>query len=73
LFPLFATPALPGVNLLSVSLTPGANLPPVWLMLVVHLDLKTPRIFEKILNNPEVILRSLEEDDSRKNLKQKIS
>jgi hypothetical protein len=39
-----------------------ANLPPV-----VHLDLQiSPRIFEKIRNDPNAIIRGLGEDDSRK-------
>jgi hypothetical protein len=39
---------------------PGGNLPPV-----VHLDLRiSPRIFEKIRNDPNVIVRSLGEGDS---------
>ncbi len=46
-----------GGNLSSVSLTPVANLPPVSL---VHLDLRiSPRIFEKIRNDPNVIIRGL--------------
>ncbi len=51
-----------------------ANLPLVSLIPVVHLDLQiSPRIFEKIRNDPNVIFRGLEEDGSRKNLKQPIS
>ncbi len=66
-----------------------ANLPPVSTTLavlvvnfsahvvvpVVHLDLQIfPRIFEKILNDPNAIIRGLWEDDSReKKQKQKIS
>ncbi len=42
-----------------------ANLPPVSLTLVVHLDLRiSPRIFEKIQNDPNVIIRGLGEGDS---------
>jgi hypothetical protein len=38
----------------------GGNLPPM-----VHLDLRiSPRIFEKIRNNPNVIIRGLGEGDS---------
>jgi hypothetical protein len=49
--------------LLPVSLTP-----------VVYLDLRiSPRIFEKIRNDPNVIIWGLGEGDSWKNLKQKIS
>jgi hypothetical protein len=41
------------------------NLPPVSLTPVVHLDLRiSPRIFEKILNDPNVIIRGLGEGDS---------
>ncbi len=54
-----------GGNLPPVSLTPAANLPPVSLTPVVHLDLQTsPRIFEKIRNDPNVIIRGLGEGDS---------
>jgi hypothetical protein len=57
-----------GANLPSVSTTPVvpvANLPPLSFLPVVHLDLrKSPRIFEKIRNDPYVIFRGLEEDDS---------
>jgi hypothetical protein len=50
LFPLFAT----GV------VDTGGKLTPVPLMLVVHLDLRiSQRIFEKILNDPNVIFRAL--------------
>jgi hypothetical protein len=47
----------------------GGNLPPVSLTLsltlVVHLDLRiSPRIFEKIRNDPNVIIRGLGEGDS---------
>jgi hypothetical protein len=50
-----------------VSLTPVANLPPVSLAPVVHLDLQiSPRIFEKIRNDPNVIIRGLGEGDSWK-------
>jgi hypothetical protein len=54
-----------GGNLPLVSLTPVANLPPVSLTPVVHLDLRTsPRIFEKIRKDPNVIIRGLGEGDS---------
>jgi hypothetical protein len=54
--------------LLPVSLIPVANLPPVSLTPVVHLDLRiSPRIFEKIQNDPNVIIRGLGEGDSWKN------
>ncbi len=54
-----------GGNLPPVSLTPVANLPPVLLTPVVHLDLEISlRIFEKIRNDPYVIIRGLGEDDS---------
>jgi hypothetical protein len=43
----------------------GGNLPPVLLTPVVHLDLRiSPRIFEKIRNDPNVIIRGLGEGDS---------
>ena len=45
----------------------GGNLPPVSLTPVVHLDLRiSPQIFEKILNDPNVIIRGLGEGDSWK-------
>jgi hypothetical protein len=48
-----------------VSLTSVANLPPVSLTPVMHLDLRiSPRIFEKIRNDPKVIIRGLGEGDS---------
>jgi hypothetical protein len=48
-----------------VSLTPVANLPPVSLTPVVHLDWRiSPRIFEKIRNDPTVLFRGLGEGDS---------
>jgi hypothetical protein len=54
-----------GGNLLPESLTPVANLPPLSLTPVVHLDLRiSPRIFEKIRNDHNVIIRGLGEDDS---------
>ncbi len=47
------------------NLPPVANLPPVSLTPVVHLDLRiSPRIFEKIRNDPNVIIRGLGERDS---------
>jgi hypothetical protein len=52
-------------NLPPVSLIPVANLPPVSLTPVVHLDLRiSPRIFEKIRNDPNVFIRGLGEGDS---------
>ncbi len=74
LLPISTTPAW-CQNLLSVSLTPVENLPPVSLILVVHLDFWiSPRIFDKIWNDPDVIFRGLGEDDLwKKNLKQKNS
>jgi hypothetical protein len=52
-------------NLPPVSLTPVANLPPVSLTPVVHLDLRIcQRIFKKIRNDPNVIIRGLGEGDS---------
>ncbi len=57
-----------------VSLTPVANLPPVWLILVVYLDLRiSPRIFQIIQNYPKVIFRGLGEDESCKKPVAKIS
>ncbi len=54
-----------GTNLSLVSLTPVDNLPPVLLTRVVHLDLRIyPRIFEKLRNDPNVIIRGLGEGDS---------
>jgi hypothetical protein len=54
-----------GGNLPPVSLTQMANLPPVSLIPVVHLGLRiSPRIFEKILNGPNVILWGWGETDS---------
>ncbi len=48
------------------------HLPPVSTTSVVHLDLQiSPRIFEKIHNGPNGILRGLGETDSRKNQKSK--
>jgi hypothetical protein len=62
---------IPVANLLPVSLIPAAILPLVAnLTQVVHLDL---RIFEKILNDPNVIFRGLGKVIHEKNLKQKIS
>jgi hypothetical protein len=51
-----------GGNLPPVSLTPVENLAPVSLTPVVNLDLRiSPRIFEKIRNDPNVIIRALGE------------
>jgi hypothetical protein len=48
-------------------LTPVANLPPVSLTPVVHLDLQiSPRIFEKIRNELNAIISGLGEGDSWK-------
>jgi hypothetical protein len=70
----------PAANLLPVALTPVANLPPLSttlavlaanllplsLILVVHLVLEISlRIFEKIQNDLNNIIRGLGEDDSR--------
>jgi hypothetical protein len=42
-----------------------ANLPLVLLIPVVHLDLQiSPQSFEKILNDPNAIIRGFGEDDS---------
>jgi hypothetical protein len=42
-----------------------ANLPPVLLIPVKHLDLPiSPRIFEKVQNDPDALIRALGEDDS---------
>jgi hypothetical protein len=61
-------------NLPPVSLTPVANLPPVSTTPVVHLDLPiSPRIFEKIRNDPNVIIRVLGKGDLWKKPEQKIS
>ncbi len=50
------------------------NLLPVFLTSVVHLDLRTsPRIFEKIRNDPNVIFRGLGEGDSWKKPEAKFS
>jgi hypothetical protein len=55
-------------------LTPVANLPPVSLIPVVHLDLRlSPRIFEKIRNAPNAILWGWGETDSPKKPEAKIS
>jgi hypothetical protein len=54
-----------GGNLPPVLLKPVANLPPVSLTPMVHLDLRiSPRIFEKIRNDPKVIIRGLGGGDS---------
>ncbi len=64
---------IPVANLPPVSLIPAAILPPVSSTPVVHLYLRiSPRIFEKIRNDPNVIFRGLGVGDSWKNLKQKI-
>ncbi len=50
----------------------GGNLPPVSTTPVVHLDLRiSPRIFEKIRNDPKVIIRGLGKGDSWKKLEAK--
>jgi hypothetical protein len=49
-----------GGNLPPVSLTPVINLPPVSTTPVMHLGLRiSPQIFEKIRNDPIVIVRGL--------------
>jgi hypothetical protein len=56
-----------GGNLPPVLLTPVANLPLVSLTPLVHRDLWiSPRIFEKIWNDPNFIIRGLGEGDSWK-------
>jgi hypothetical protein len=66
LFQLFAT----GVNntggkFAAGVVDSGGNLLPVSLTPLVHLDLRiSPRIFEKIRNDPNVIIRGLGEGDS---------
>ncbi len=50
------------------------HLPPLSTTPVVHLELRiSPRIFEKIRNDPNGILRGLGETDTWKNRKSKIS
>jgi len=50
------------------------HLPPVSLTPVANLELRiSQRIFQKIRNDPNGIIRGLGETDSRKNQKQKIS
>jgi hypothetical protein len=50
------------------------HLPPVSLTPVANLELRiSPRIFEKIRNGPNGIIRGLGDTDSRKKQKQKIS
>jgi hypothetical protein len=63
MFPLFAA----GVVDTGSKLPPLSTTPPVSLIPVVHLDLQiSSRIFEKILNDPNAIIRGLGEDHSRK-------
>ncbi len=63
---------IPVANLPPVSLILAAILPPVSLTPVVHLDLRiSPRIFEKIRNDPNVISRGLGEGDSWKKPEEK--
>jgi hypothetical protein len=72
LFPLFAAGIVDtggkfaaGVVDTSGNLPPVANLPPVSLTPVVHLDLRiSPRIFKKMRNDANVIIRGLVEGDS---------
>ncbi len=75
LFPLFATGVIGGKFAAGVVVTggkfaagvldTGGSLPPVSLTPVVHLDLQIyPRIFEKVRNDPNVIIRGLREGDS---------
>jgi hypothetical protein len=60
----FAT-GVNNTNLPPVLLILLANLPPVSLTRVVHLDLRiSPRNFEKIRNDPNVIIGGLGEGDS---------
>ena len=55
---------IPVANLPPMSLIPAAILPPVSLTTVVNLELRiSPRIFEKIRNGPNGILRGLGETD----------
>ncbi len=55
----------------AVVIDTGGNLPPVSLIPVVHLDLRiSSRIFEKIRNDPNVILGSWGKVIHEKNLKQ---
>jgi hypothetical protein len=54
-----------GGNFAAGVVDTGGNLPPVSLTPVVHLDLRiSRRIFEKIRNDPNVIIRGWEEGDS---------
>ncbi len=54
-----------GGNLTANVVDTKANLPPVWLIPVVHLDLrKSPQIFEKFRNGPNGILWCWGETDS---------
>ncbi len=47
------------------ALTPVVNWPPMSLIPVANLELRiSPRIFEKIRNDPNVIIRGLGEGDS---------
>jgi hypothetical protein len=58
---------MPPVLLILAAMTLVANLPPVSLIPVVHLELRiSPQIFEKICNDPNRILWSWEETDSWK-------
>jgi hypothetical protein len=77
LFPLFAT-GIPVANLPLVSTTPAVSVANFAAGVVdtgvvdtgvvdtvLHLDLQiSPRIFDKIRNDPDVIFRGLGEDDS---------
>jgi hypothetical protein len=61
-----------GIN--NTSETGGKFLPPVSLIPVVNLELRiSPRIFEKIRNGPNGILRGLGKVIHEKNQKQNIS
>ncbi len=63
-----------GSNFAASVVDTVANLPPVSLILVVHLDLRLfPRIFEKIRNGPNAILWGWGETDSSKKTRSKKS
>jgi hypothetical protein len=54
-----------GGNIATGIIDTGGNFPLVSLTPVVHIELRiSPRIFEKILNDPKVIFRGLGEGDS---------
>ncbi len=63
-----------GGKFAAIVVDTGGNLPPVSLTPMVHLDLRiSPRIFEKIRNDPNFISRGLGEGDSWKKPEAKIS